>query len=315
MQEDETRQQLSDEVAALRQRVAELEGAESERQPAEEALRQSRDRERFLADVIENADQPVSVGYPDGRLGICNRAFCALTGYSAAELQSLDWSTVLTPPEWLESEMKALAELERTGRPVRYQKEYIRKDGRRVPIELLVHAVRDESGPVHLYYAFVTDITERVRAEQALKGYSQRLEEMVEERTQKLREREQWLSTTLRSIGDAVITTDAQGEVTLMNPVAEDLTGWDTAEAVGKPLEDVLNIINEQTGEPVESPVARVLREGVVVGLANHTLLIARDGTRRPIADSGAPMQDEAGHIVGTVMVFRDITARRRAEE
>jgi PAS domain S-box-containing protein len=104
---------------------------------------------------------------------------------------------------------------------------------------------------------------------------------------QALRESEQWLSTTLRSIGDAVIATDAKGLVTLMNPVAEDLTGWDQAEAVDKPLEDVFNIINEQTGERVENPVARVLREGVVVGLANHTVLIAKDGTRRPIADSG----------------------------
>ena len=139
--------------------------------------------------------------------------------------------------------------------------------------------------------------TERKRAEEAL------------------RESEQWFSTTLRSIGDAVIATDAQGLVTLMNPVAEDLTGWDEAVAVGKPLEGVFDIINEQTGERAENPVARVLREGVVVGLANHTVLIAKDGMKRPIADSGAPMIDDAGNIIGTVMVFRDITERKRAEE
>jgi len=138
--------------------------------------------------------------------------------------------------------------------------------------------------------------TERKRAEEALQ------------------ESERWLSTTLRSIGDAVIATDAKGLVTLMNPVAEDLTGWDEAEAVGKPLEDVFNIVNEQTGERAENPVARVLREGIVVGLANHTVLIAQDGTKRPIADSGAPMRDEEGNIIGTVMVFRDITERVRAE-
>jgi len=125
-------------------------------------------------------------------------------------------------------------------------------------------------------------------------------------------ESEQWLSTTLRSIGDAVVVTDAEGLVTLMNPVAEELTGW--AEAVGQPLEDVFNIINEQTGERAENPVARVIREGVVVGLANHTVLIAKDGTKRPIADSGAPMQDEKGNIIGTVMVFRDITEQVQAE-
>jgi PAS domain S-box-containing protein len=141
------------------------------------------------------------------------------------------------------------------------------------------------------------EISERKRAEEAL------------------RESEQWLSTTLRSIGDAVIVTDAKGLVTLMNPVAEDLTGWDETEAVGKPLEDVLNIINEQTGELAENPVARVLREGVVVGLANHTVLIAKDGTKRPISDSGAPMRDEEGNVIGTVMVFRDITELKQLEE
>ncbi len=132
---------------------------------------------------------------------------------------------------------------------------------------------------------------------------------------QALQESEQWLSTTLRSIGDAVIATDAQGLVTLVNPVAEDLTGWDEAEAADRPLEEVFNIVNEQTGERAENPVVRALREGVVVGLANHTVLIAKDGTKRPIDDSGAPMRDEEGNIIGTVMVFRDITERRRAEE
>ncbi|MCK5134071.1 MAG: PAS domain S-box protein [Candidatus Sabulitectum sp.] len=130
-----------------------------------------------------------------------------------------------------------------------------------------------------------------------------------------LQENEQWLYTTLKSIGDAVIAVDAHGFVTLMNSVAVSLTGWDEAEAVGRPLEDVFNIINEKTGQPVESPAARVLREGVVVGLANHTILIARNGTKRPIADSGAPMRDGKGNFIGTVMVFRDITESRLAEE
>ena len=131
----------------------------------------------------------------------------------------------------------------------------------------------------------------------------------------RLRESEQWLSTTLRSIGDAVIATDAEGLVTLMNPVAEDLTGWNEPETAGKPLEDIFNIINDQTGGRAENPIDRVLREGVVVGLADHTVLIAKDGTKRPIADSGAPIRDEEGEIIGTVMVFRDITELKQAEE
>ncbi len=99
-----------------------------------------------------------------------------------------------------------------------------------------------------------------------------------------------WLSTTLRSMGDAVIATDGEGRVTFLNPVAETLTGWAREEASGKPLEHIFRITNQITGEAAENPVARVLREGVVVGLANHTTLTARDGTSRPIDDTAAPI-------------------------
>jgi len=119
----------------------------------------------------------------------------------------------------------------------------------------------------------------------------------------------------MRSIGDAVITTDTAGRVSFLNPVAETLTGWNHEEAVGRPLERVFDIINENTRERVENPVQRVLREGVVVGLANHTLLIARDGTERAVADSGAPIKNKEGVIVGVVLVFRDVTEQRRAEQ
>jgi PAS domain S-box-containing protein len=116
---------------------------------------------------------------------------------------------------------------------------------------------------------------------------------------------------TLKSIGDAVIATDAKGYVELLNPVAEMLTGWRQEEACGKPLEEVFRIINEDTREPVENPVRCVMRAGVVVGLANHTSLIARDGTERPIADAGAPIRDERNGIIGVVLVFRDRTEER----
>jgi two-component system, cell cycle sensor histidine kinase and response regulator CckA len=122
-------------------------------------------------------------------------------------------------------------------------------------------------------------------------------------------------SVTLKSIGDAVISTDAQGRVELLNAVAETLTGWTQADAQGKPLAEVFNIINENTREIVESPTVRVLREGIVIGLANHTILISRDGSERPIADSGAPIRDEHGKIIGVVLVFRDQTSERAAQE
>src|SRR5688572_12997186 len=128
-----------------------------------------------------------------------------------------------------------------------------------------------------------------------------------------LRKQSEWLRITLASIGDAVISTDAEGRVTFMNAVAEGLTGWSQAEATGRPLSEVFHIVNERTREPVENPVLRALREDTVVGLANHTVLIARDGTERPIDDSAAPMRDEGGTLIGVVLVFRDVSERKRA--
>jgi PAS domain S-box-containing protein len=125
---------------------------------------------------------------------------------------------------------------------------------------------------------------------------------------------ERWLSAVLSSIGDAVIATDGQGRVCFANQVARTLTGWGDEGATGKPLEDVFAIVSEDDHRPVENPVTRVLREGVVVGLANHTLLIHRDGTERPIHDSAAPILDHGGRIIGVVLVFRDDTERRDQE-
>jgi PAS domain S-box-containing protein len=140
------------------------------------------------------------------------------------------------------------------------------------------------------------DVTDRKLAEAALRTSEQR-----------------WV-TTLRSIGDAVIATDVEGRITFMNRIAERLTGWASTDASGKPLKDVFNIVNEVTRKEVGNPVAKVLEKGLIVGLANHTLLICRDGTEIPIDDSGAPIRDASGKITGVVLVFRDITERRRME-
>ncbi len=121
------------------------------------------------------------------------------------------------------------------------------------------------------------------------------------------------LRVTLQSIGDGVITTDARGRVTMMNPVAEVLTEWSQHDALGRSVEEVFHIVNEATGGIVESPVAHVLREGRIVGLANHTLLIGRDGAVRPIADSGAPIRlTDDGELIGVVLVFRDQSEEHR---
>lgn len=129
-----------------------------------------------------------------------------------------------------------------------------------------------------------------------------------------LRESEQNLDITLHSIGDAMLATDAQGRITRMNPVAEALTGWALADARGRPVDEVFRIINEETGRPAVVPVDKVLRTGEIHGLANHTVLVARNGAERAIADSAAPIRDAAGAVRGVVLVFRDVTRERAVE-
>jgi PAS domain S-box-containing protein len=130
----------------------------------------------------------------------------------------------------------------------------------------------------------------------------------------KVRESEQWLFTTLKSIGDGVIATDWQGRVKFMNSMAEKMTGWPQSEAIGKPLPEVFHIINEHTREIVEDPAAKVIATGLIIGLANHTLLVRRDGTEIPIKDSGAPIVLQNGDAIGVVLVFQDDSKSRVAE-
>ena len=121
------------------------------------------------------------------------------------------------------------------------------------------------------------------------------------------------LRVTLASVGDGMIATDTAQRVTSLNAVAEQLTGWSQADAIGQDIERVFAVVNEQSRDHVDNPVARALREGVIVGLANHTVLIARDGTERPIADSAAPIRDADGTVLGAVLVFRDVSDEREA--
>jgi len=172
----------------------------------------------------------------------------------------------------------------------------VARDGTERPIADSGSPIRNEDGQMTGVVLVFRDQTEQRRAERAL------------------RESRELFRATLYSIGDAVIATDTQGRVRQMNSVAEALTGWREAEASGEPLEQVFRILNEETRAEVENPVARVVREGRVVGLANHTLLVARDGTERPIADSGSPIRNEDGQMTGVVLVFRDQTEQRRAE-
>ena len=158
-------------------------------------------------------------------------------------------------------------------------------------------ALRNEAGEITGVIGTVSDITERKLAEE------------------KLRQSEESLAITLHSIGDAVVATDVAGLITRMNPTAERLTGWSLTDALGRPLTEVFRIIHSQTRVPAVDPVQAVLTHGEVVGLANHTVLLARDGQEYQIADSAAPIRDATGRILGVVLVFSDVTERYRLEE
>lgn len=133
------------------------------------------------------------------------------------------------------------------------------------------------------------------------------------ENVKALHQQRDWLLVTLSCIGDAVITTGAEGRITFLNPVAESLTGW-TQEAVGQPLDGVFRIINEESRQPIEIPTVQALREGRTIKLASHSLLVAKDGTERSISDSAAPIRNDKEEVAGVVLVFRDISERRTTE-
>ncbi|MGP8022849.1 MAG: PAS domain S-box protein [Methanobacterium sp.] len=141
---------------------------------AERELQKSKEHENFLLNLIENSSQPFNVMCPDGKLGLVNKAFEELTYYTIDELKSIDWIETLTPPEYWDMERAKLEELQRTGKPVKYEKEYIRKNDTRVPIELLVHQVKNDDGTLRYYYSFIMDISER-------KNFELKTQELVEQ--------------------------------------------------------------------------------------------------------------------------------------
>ncbi len=231
-----------------------------------------------------------------GRVLWWNRGATRLLGYPPEAVigQPLEqlWAGIAPTGPALAELLQQAGDVEGMGAEA--EVELVRRDGR--PFWGWVNVTCLELGVERRFGVAIRDLTERKQAEAALQ------------------QREARYRTTLQGIGDAVIVTDAAGCVELLNPVAEALTGWTTADARGRPLEEVFVIRNEQTRQPVESPVSRVLREGIVVGLANHTLLVRRDGREIPIADSGAPIRDDHGRITGVVLVFRDQTRERYAE-
>jgi two-component system, cell cycle sensor histidine kinase and response regulator CckA len=280
---------------------------------AVDALEQS---ERRFRATFDQAAVGIAHVAPNGTWLEVNQRLCDIVGYSAEELRARTFQDITHPPD-LDADLDRVDKiLDGSIASYSLEKRYIRKDGALVWIDLTVSLVRDAAGAPAYFISLVQDISARKEVEERLSAAKLSLEEEVSERRRveaALRANEQSLATTLNSIGDAVIATDATGRVTRMNPVAEQLTGWILAEARGAPLEKVFRILNETTRQSSPSPVRRVLAQGAIVGLTSHTVLVARDGGERPIADSAAPIRDGDGSLHGVVLVFRDQTDERAA--
>ena len=254
-------------------------------QRREVALQESEARFRALQDAsfggIAIHDQGVNID--------CNRALCELTGYPLDELIGMDGMQLIAP-EWRELVRRRTA----SDYQQAYEIEGLRRDGTRCPLIVQGKDIPYQGRMVRV--SEFRDISELRRSIDALRAS------------------EENLAITLHSIGDAVIATDADGRVTRMNPTAERLTGWALAEAHGRLLPEVFRIVNAETRESVDNPVQLVMVQGEVVGLADHTLLLARDGQEYQIADSAAPIRNGRGEIVGVVLVFSDVTEKYRIE-
>ena len=192
-----------------------------------------------------------------------------------------------------------------------YELTKIRKDGSRFPAVVSVTALRDQQKTIIGYLLIGTDNTARKQVEadrQQLFELQEKTNQQLQQAIVGLQDREEKLSVTLNSIGDGVIVTDTDGRVTLLNPLAEQLTGWMQVHASGQPVDQVFHIINKETRLPAVIPVMETLAQGTIQGLANHTVLIARDGSECDIADSCAPIRDRDGQVTGAVLVFRNVT-------
>ena len=265
----------------------------AERDILDELLRESEDR-LFIESIKDYAIFRLD---PQGVIRSWNRGAEAIKGYRSDEILGRHFSLLYTPEDVeCGKPQKLLALAAKEGR-VQDEGWRLRKDGSRFWAEVVITAVKRDSGELAGYAKVTRDLTRR-------KTYDD-----------ELRRSKDSLAETLYSVGDGVIATDENGRITRMNAVAERLTGWERREALGQPIGVVFDIIDELTRRPAANPVQRVLAEGVVVGLANHTALISRNGIERPIADSGAPIRGAGGATLGAVLVFRDVTHERRVQE
>jgi diguanylate cyclase (GGDEF)-like protein/PAS domain S-box-containing protein len=273
----------------LMSRMTQIAGIAIERRGAEDALRDSEAKFRGL---FESVMEGVYRTSRDGRLLVVNPAFVQMLGYaSAEELYQVSAGSLY----WYPSDRETYVRRMESEGEVRND-EYVlrRKDGSMLVVVDNGRVVRDKQGRVTGFEGTIADITERKKAETAVF--------QAKERAQ----------VTLQSIGDAVITTDSEGRIDYMNPVAESLTGWENREAQTLLIGNILSVVDEGTQDAGESPIMRCLREGQVLGLTQHTVFVPRRGQEIAIQDSAAPIRDRAGNLIGAVMVFHDVSKERR---
>jgi len=252
----------------------------------------------------------------DGAVRAANVAAGELLGLAPAELAGRGLSELTT--DSAEAVGTFLRACSRSNRLVPATLTLALRDGSHVPCRCHGAVLHPRSGDAPA--VILVRLISKEAAVNQFVALNQRIEALTREILRRRRAEEamegqkELLRVTLASIGDAVIATDTQGCVTFMNPVAELHTGWGQAEAAGRPLAEIFVIVNEDTRAPVDSPVAEVLARGTIVGLANHTVLIRRDGTELPIDDCGAPIRSESGKLLGVVLVFHDVEERRHLE-
>lgn len=254
-----------------------------------------REQEELLRTILETIPNPLFYKNRDGRYLGCNSAFAQALGLRKEQIVNATVAD-LTPPEVVAIHQQTDQELLRQPGKRTYETILHYADGTAHDLLVFKASYGSPEQPVQGVVGTMIDITSRKQAEAAL-----------------VAEKEQ-LAVTLRSIGDGVITADTNGNVVLLNRVAETLTGWQQADAAGRPLPEVFRIIDEHTRETRPNPVSKVLASGRIITLANHTLLIAKDGSERSIADSAAPIFGNTSLLLGAVLVFRDVTDQKVRE-
>jgi len=248
-------------------------------------------RYRMLYEVLPAMAHSIDA---QGRMILVSDVWLGTLGYERNEVVGRFWPEFLTPASRTYAIEVVMPELFRTGHCKDIEYQMVRKDGVLIDILLSSFIEHDASGAPLQSLTVIQDVTQRKREQSELAVQYERLR------------------VTMDSIGDGVISTDPQGRIRYLNPVAERLTGWTNAQALGRPSHPVFNIVHEETRRRAKSPISVCLSEDRVVGLANHTVLLSRDCREYHIEDSAAPIKDAAGQTVGAVLVFRDVSEQRQ---